>query len=51
MGEMLEKLSEFFYDPVVFWTAPLVLVVLVAGWRRVLRCRSGTPPGKGSGDP
>ena len=55
MGEMLEKLSEFFYDPVVFWTAPLVLVALAAGWRRVrargLRRPSGTPPGHRSGDP
>ena len=32
---MLEKLSEYFYDPVVFWTAPLVLVALAAGWRRI----------------
>jgi hypothetical protein len=32
---MLEKLSDFFYDPVVFWTAPLVLVALAVGWRRV----------------
>ena len=48
---MLEKLSEYFYDLVVFWTAPLVLVALVAGWRRVFRLLSGTPPGNGSGDP
>ncbi len=32
---MLERLSEFFYDPVVFWSAPLVLVALWAGIRRV----------------
>lgn len=31
---MLEKFSELFYDPVVFWTAPLLLVVVAAGWRR-----------------
>ena len=34
-GAMLEKLSEYFYDPVVFWMAPLVLVALAAIWRRV----------------
>ncbi len=54
-GAMLEKLSEFFYDPVVFWTAPLVLVALAAGWRRVrargLRRLSEIPPGNGPGDP
>ena len=32
---MLEKLSDFFYDPVVFWTAPLVRVAVAVGWRRV----------------
>ena len=32
---MLERLSEYFYDPVVFWAAPLALVALAAGWRRV----------------
>jgi hypothetical protein len=52
---MLEKLSEYFYDPLVFWAAPLVLVALVAGWRRV-RARgilhlSGPPPGNGPDDP
>ncbi len=31
---MLEKLSAYFYDPVIFWTAPLVLVAVAAGWRR-----------------
>ena len=50
-GAMLEKLSEYFYDPVVFWTAPLVLGALAAGWRRVralsLRRHPGTPPGNG----
>ncbi len=52
-GAMLEKLSEYFYDPVVFWTAPLVLVAVAVGWRRVwARGRlSGTPPGNGPGDP
>ena len=32
---MLERLSEFFYDPVVFWSAPLALVALRASIRRV----------------
>ncbi len=32
---MLEKFSEYFYHPVVFWTAPLVLVAVAAGLRRV----------------
>ena len=32
---MLEKLSGYFYDPVVFWTAPLVVVALAAGLRQV----------------
>ena len=52
---MLENLSEYFYDPVVFWTAPLVLVAVAAGWRRAragrLRRLSGTPPGNGSEGP
>jgi hypothetical protein len=51
---MLEKLADYFYDPLVFWTAPLVLVALVAGWRRVrawrLRRNSEMPPSNGSGD-
>lgn len=54
-GAMLEKLSEYFYDPVVFWTAPLVLVALAAGWRRVrgrsLRRHSETLPGDGEDSP
>lgn len=32
---MLETLSGYFYDPVVFWTAPFALVALWAGIRRV----------------
>ncbi len=51
---MLEKLAEYFYDPVVFWTAPLVLVALGMGWRRVcdwrLRRDSEMPPDKDPGD-
>ncbi len=32
---MLEKFSGYFFDPLVFWTAPLVLVAVVAGLRQV----------------
>jgi hypothetical protein len=32
---MLEKLSEYFYDPFVFWGMPLALAVLWVGIRRV----------------
>lgn len=31
---MLERLSDYFYDPAVFWGAPLVLVALEALARR-----------------
>ncbi len=52
---MLERLSDLFYDPVVFWTAPLVLVALVVGWRRVRTRRrrrfSGKSAGNGSEGP
>ncbi|MCH7865993.1 MAG: hypothetical protein IIC56_12355 [Proteobacteria bacterium] len=47
---MLERLADFFYDPVVFWTAPLVLVALVAGWRRMRANRRRRFPGKPAGD-
>ena len=51
---MLEKFAEYFYDPLVFWTAPLVLIVFVAGWRRLrawgIRHLSRTPRGNRSGD-
>jgi hypothetical protein len=30
---MLEQLSEWFYDPLVFWGVPLVLTLLGAGIR------------------
>lgn len=30
---MLEKLSEYFYDPLVFWGVPLVLALMEAGVR------------------
>ena len=32
---MLERLSGYFYDPLVFWGAPLVLVLVCAGIRSV----------------
>lgn len=32
---MLERLSEYFFDPLVFWGAPFVLVGLQAGVRRL----------------
>ncbi len=32
---MLERISEVFYDPAVFWSAPLVLVALQIGCRRL----------------
>jgi len=31
---MLERLSEYFYDPLVFWGAPLALVLVWTGIRR-----------------
>ncbi len=34
-GPMLERLSDIFYDPWVFWGAPVVLAVLWAGLRRL----------------
>jgi len=47
---MLEKLAELFYDPLVFWTAPLALVAIVVGWRRVRARGLRQPPGNGSGE-
>ena len=35
MSGMLERISEYFYDPVVFWSAPLALVALQIGFRRL----------------
>ncbi len=35
---MLEQVSDYFFDPLVFWGAPLVLVALLAGIKR-LRAR------------
>ncbi len=36
---MLEQISDYFFDPLVFWGAPLVLVGLLAGIKR-LRART-----------
>ncbi len=36
---MLERLSAYFYDPVLFWTAPFVIVALLAVIRK-LRARA-----------
>ncbi len=36
---MLEQVSDYFFDPLVFWGAPLVLVALLAGIKR-LRART-----------
>lgn len=35
MSGMLERISEYFYDPAVFWSAPLALVALQIGFRRL----------------
>ncbi len=32
---MLEQFSNYFFDPVVFWGLPLVLVALLAGIKRL----------------
>ncbi len=32
---MLEQFANYFYDPFIFWGAPLVLVALIAAVRRV----------------
>jgi hypothetical protein len=32
---MLERLAEYFYNPLVFWAVPLLLVVLAASWRKL----------------
>ena len=46
---MLERLAEYFYNPLVFWTVPLLLVALIVIWRRLyrwgLRHFTSTPPG------
>ncbi len=34
---MLERISEFFYDPVVFWTVPLALHAALTAWRWLRR--------------
>ncbi len=37
---MLEQVSNYFFDPLVFWGAPLVLVALLAGIKRLRSRRS-----------
>ncbi len=37
---MLEQISDYFFDPVVFWGAPLVLVAILAGIKRLRARRS-----------
>jgi hypothetical protein len=32
---MLEQVSNYFFDPLVFWGLPLVLVALLAGIKRL----------------
>ena len=32
---MLEQVSNYFFDPLVFWGAPLVLAALLAGIKRL----------------
>ncbi len=46
---MIEQLSNVFYQPWVFWGVPLVLVALLAGFRRILawtRRRQGRRRGR-----
>lgn len=31
---MLEQLSQLFYDPLIFWGAPLLIALIGAGLRR-----------------
>jgi hypothetical protein len=32
---MLESFSEYFYNPWVFWSAPLLLTVIISAWHRL----------------
>jgi hypothetical protein len=32
---MLEQVSNYFFDPLVFWSLPLVLVAILAGIKRL----------------
>ena len=36
---MLEQVSDFFYDPMVFWGVPLVLALLLEGYRHLRKGR------------
>jgi hypothetical protein len=37
---MLEQVSDYFFDPLVFWGAPLVLAALWAGIKRLRAWRN-----------
>jgi hypothetical protein len=39
---MLETLANLFYNPLVFWGLPLLIVAAFSVYRR---CWNGTPPG------
>ena len=32
---MLDKISQYFYDPLIFWGVPLALALVWSGLRRV----------------
>ena len=40
---MLEAVSGYFYDPYVFWGAPLALAFAYAVWRRIRKRPPGRP--------
>lgn len=41
--QMIEQISAYFYDPLVFWGVPFALVLMQAGARR-LRMRKRRRP-------
>jgi len=34
IASMLDQLAQYFYDPLIFWGAPLAIVLVWAGLRR-----------------
>jgi hypothetical protein len=32
---MLERFAEYFYNPSVFWSAPLFITVVISAWHRL----------------
>jgi hypothetical protein len=40
---MLEQISGYFYDPLVFWGVPFALVLVQAGARRLRRRKFWRP--------